>query len=83
MMLDFPGNISIVVIVTSLRVHDVRILNQLPIESSSIDILDRCCIDFGRLRTIHHTKAFCVILAKNNACFQRLYSQPVSSEAVR
>jgi hypothetical protein len=82
-LLDLRGSIPSVVIVTSGKVHDVRILDQLPIESGAIYILDRGYIDFGRLYSIHQAAAFFVTRAKNNFRFQRLYSQPVSSEAVR
>jgi hypothetical protein len=72
-----------VVIVTLGKVHDVRILDQLRIEPGAIYILDRGYIDFKRLHSIHLTAAFFVTRAKNNFRFQRLYSQPVPSEAVR
>jgi len=82
-LLDLRGSIPSVVIVTSGKVHDVRILDQLPIEAGAIYIVDRGYIDFGRLHSIHHAAAFFVTRAKNNFRFQRLYSQPVSSKAVR
>ena len=77
-LLDLRGSIPSVVIVTSGKVHDVRILDQLPIESGAIYILDRGYIDFARLHSIHLAGAFFVTRAKNNFRFQRLYSQPVS-----
>ena len=82
-LLDLRGNIPSVVIVTSGKVHDVRILDQLPIESGAIYIFDRGYIDFRRLHLIHQAAAFFVTRAKNNFRFQRLYSQPVNSVAVR
>lgn len=82
-LLDLRGNIPSVLIVTSGKVHDVRILDQLPIEPGAIYILDRGYIDFARLYSIHLAAAFFVTRAKDNFRFQRLYSQPVSAEAVR
>jgi hypothetical protein len=82
-LLDLRGSIPSVVIVTSGKVHDVRILDQLPIESGAIYILDRGYIDFKRLHSIHLAAAFFVTRAKNNFRFQRLYSQSVCHEAVR
>jgi hypothetical protein len=82
-LLDLRGSIPSVVIVTSGKVHDVRILDQLPIEPGAIYILDRGYIDFGRLHSIHLAAAFFVTRAKDNFRFQRLYSQPVLSETVR
>jgi hypothetical protein len=82
-LLDLRGSIPSVVIITSGKVHDVRILDQLPIESGAIYILDRGYIDFSRLHSIHLAAAFFVTRAKNNFRFQRLYSQPVCCETVR
>jgi hypothetical protein len=82
-LLDLRGNIPSVVIVTSGKVHDVRILDQLRIEPGAIYIFDRGYIDFARLHRIHLAAGFFVTRAKNNFRFQRLYSQPVSSAAVR
>jgi hypothetical protein len=82
-LLDLRGSIPSVVIVTSGKVHDVRILDQLLIEPGAIYILDRGYIDFGRLHSIHQAAAFFVTRAKSNFRFQRLYSQPVSSASVR
>jgi hypothetical protein len=81
-LLDLRGSIPSVVIVTSGKVHDVRILDQLLIEPGAIYILDRGYIDFGRLHSIHQAAAFFVTRAKSNFRFQRLYSQPLSSASV-
>ena len=82
-LLDLRGCIPSVLIVTTGKVHDVRILDQLPIEPGAIYIVDRGYIDFTRLHSIHQTGGFFVTRAKNNFRFQRLYSQPVTSPAVR
>ena len=82
-LLDLRGCIPSVVIVTTGKVHDVRILDQLPIEPGAIYIVDRGYIDFTRLHSIHQTGGFFVTRAKNNFRFQRLYSQPVTSVALR
>ncbi len=82
-LLDLRGSIPNVVIVTSGKVHDVRILDQLPIEAGAIYILDRGYLDFARLHSIHQAAAFFIIRAKNPFRFRRMYSQPVSSAAVR
>jgi hypothetical protein len=82
-LLDLRGNIPSVVIVTSGKVHDVRILDQLRIEPGAIYIFDRGYIDFARLHRIHLAAGFFVTRAKHNFRFNRLYSQPVNSAAVR
>jgi len=82
-LLDLRGNIPSVAIVTSGKVHDVRILDQLRIEPGAIYIFDRGYIDFARLHRIHLAGGFFVTRGKNNFRFQRLYSQPVRSASVR
>ena len=82
-LLDLRGSIPSIVIVTSGKVHDVKVLDQLPVEPGAIYILDRGYMDFGRLHSIHQAGAFFVTRAKNAFRFQRLYSQPVSSPGVR
>ena len=76
-LLDLHGNIPSVVIVTTGKVHDVNILDQLVIEPAAIYIMDRGYLDFARLHTIHHASAFFVTRAKTNFSRKRLYSQPV------
>jgi hypothetical protein len=82
-LLDLRGSIPSVVIVTSGKIHDVRILDQMPIESGAIYILDRGYLDFARLHAVHQAAAFFVTRAKKNFRFQRLYSQPVIDETIR
>jgi len=65
------------VIITHGKIHDVNILDELPIETGAIYILDRGYLDFGRLYAIHRSFAFFITRAKINFAFQRLYSQPV------
>ena len=76
-LLDLHGNIPSVVIVTTGKIHDVNILDQLIIEPGAIYIMDRGYLDFSRLHTIHHASAFFVTRTKNNFSRKRLYSQPV------
>lgn len=63
-LLDLHGNIPSVVIVTTGKVHDVNILDQLPIEPAAIYIMDRGYLDFARLHTIQHAAAFFVTYMK-------------------
>ena len=57
--------------------HDVNILDDLPILPSAIYLLDRGYLDFGRLFTVHQAGAFFVTRAKSNTCCQRIYSHPI------
>ena len=76
-LLDLRGNIPSVVIITTGKVHDVNILDQLIIEPGAIYIMDRGYLDFARLYKIHQASAFFVTRAKSNFSRKRLYSQPV------
>jgi IS4 transposase len=76
-LLDLHGNIPSVVIITTGKVHDVNILDQLIIELGAIYIMDRGYLDFARLYKIHRAPAFFVTRTKTNFNRKRLYSQPV------
>jgi len=76
-LLDLHGNIPSVVIITTGKVHDVNILDQLLIELGANYIMDRGYLDFARLYKIHRTSAFFVTRTKTNFSRARLYSQPV------
>ena len=76
-LLALRGNYPTVVIVTTGRVHDVNILDQLAFEPGSFYIFDRGYLDFARLHRLHLSGAFFVTRAKKNFRFRRRYSQPV------
>ena len=76
-LLNLHGSIPALVIITSGKVHDVNILDELPIEAGAFYIMDRAYLDFNRLYRIHGNGAFFVTRTKNNFMFQRRYSHPV------
>ena len=76
-LLDLRGNIPTIVVMTHGRVHEVTVLDEIPIEAGAIYILDRGYTDFARLYHIHQSSAFFVTRAKRNFQFDRLYSQHV------
>ena len=76
-LLALRGNYPTVVIVTTGRVHDVNILDQLAFEAGSFYIFDRGYLDFARLHRLHLSGAFFVTRAKKNFRFGRRYSEPV------
>ena len=80
-LLDLRGAIPVVVHVTPARVHDVRILDLLPIEAGSFYLMDRGYLDYSRLYRIHQAGAFFVIRAKRPMDARRVYSMPCVSEA--
>ena len=65
-LLDLHGNIPSVVIVTTGKVHDVNILDQLILEAGAFYILDRGYTDFSRLYMFTQHSAFFIIRAKSN-----------------
>jgi hypothetical protein len=76
-LLDLRGNIPTVVIVTTGKVHDVNILDEMIFEPGAFYVMDRGYVDFLRLHRIHLCAAFFVTRAKSNSRFRRLYSQAV------
>ena len=76
-LLNLKGSIPEFVHVSEGSVHDVNILDDLPILPSAIYLLDRGYLDFGRLFTVHQAGAFFVTRTKSNTCCQRIYSHPI------
>ena len=74
-LMDLRGSIPTLIFVTHGKVHEVNLLDDLPIEPGAIYILDRGYLDFARLYKIHRSGAFFIIRAKSNFRFRRLYSQ--------
>ncbi len=76
-LLTLQGSFPTLVIITSGKVHDVNILDELPFEAGAFYIMDRGYLDFARLHRIHGHGAFFVTRAKTNFQFRRRYSRPV------
>jgi hypothetical protein len=75
--LDLRGSIPTFICLTPGNVHDVKILDIIPLEKDSVIAMDRGYIDFARLYAMNLFPAFFVIRAKNNLRFTRLNSQKV------
>jgi len=80
-LIDLRGAIPTYVTVTTGKVHDVRMLDSLPVTEDAIYTMDRAYIDFARLHTLHQQGAFFVVRAKDNLRFKRLYSAPKDKDA--
>lgn len=80
-LIDLRGPIPTWVTITTGKVHDVRMLDQLPVEKDAIYAMDRGYVDFVRLYSIHKQGAFFVVRAKDNLKCKRLYSNPKDKEA--
>jgi hypothetical protein len=80
-LIDLRGPIPTWVAITTGKVHDVRMLDQLPVEKDAFYAMDRGYVDFARLYTIHQQGAFFVVRAKDNLKCKRLYSNPKDKDA--
>jgi hypothetical protein len=76
-LLTLQGNFPVLVIITTGKVHDVNILDDLVFEAGAFYIMDRGYVDFARLHRIHRSSAFFVTRAKKNFQFRRRYSAAV------
>jgi hypothetical protein len=76
-LLDLRGSIPSFIQMTDGLTHDVRVLDDLPIEPAAFYILDRGYLDFSRLYTLHQNRGFFVVRSKSNIRTRRLYSRPV------
>jgi Transposase DDE domain/Domain of unknown function (DUF4372) len=74
--LDLRGNIPTFIHISDGKLHDVNILDILPLEVGAFYVMDRGYLDFARLNTISKSNAFFVIRAKSNHKFRRVYSHP-------
>jgi hypothetical protein len=79
-LLDLQGSIPTFVKITQGSVHDVNILDQLPIEAGAFYIMDMGYIDYQRLFRIQQAGGFFVIRAKENMAFDPVYSHCVLKE---
>ncbi len=70
-LMDLRGSIPCFIHITSGKIHDVRILDELTLEPGSFYIMDRGYIDFRRLYTFTQQSAFFVTRAKSNLDYIR------------
>ena len=80
-LIDLRGPIPTWVAITTGKVHDVRMLDHLPVAKDAIYAMDRGYVDFARLYAIHQQGAFFVVRAKDNLKSRRLYSRPKNKDA--
>ncbi len=73
-LLDLRGNTPCWVHVTTGKVHDVNVLDILPVEPGAFYIMDRGYLDFARLFRLSQQGAFFITRAKSNTKMKRRYS---------
>lgn len=76
-LLDLRGPIPTFIRLTTGKVHDVDILDTLPMEKSAVITMVRGYVDFARLYAINLFPAFFVIRAKSNLRYRRVKSREV------
>lgn len=76
-LLDLRGAIPAFIHITDGTVHDVNILDTLPIEPGACYLMDRGYLDYRRLYAIHHGRAFFITRAKRNTRWVRMYSHHI------
>ncbi len=76
-LLDLRGNIPCFIRITHGKTHDLKILDELPIEPGAFYMMDKAYIDFARLYRLHQQSAFFVTRAKKNLDHTRRQSHPI------
>lgn len=76
-LLDLHGNIPSFIKISTGNVHDVNMLDYLPVEAGSYYLVDRAYVDFVRLYRLHQQLAYFVTRAKSNMLYSRRESRPV------
>jgi hypothetical protein len=73
-LLDLRGAIPAFIHISDGKLHDVNVLDILPVEAGAFYVMDRGYVDFTRLYTMHQAGAFFVTRAKKGMDAQRVYS---------
>jgi hypothetical protein len=76
-LLDLRGSIPSFIAITEGRMGDARMLDELPVESGAIYVMDRGYLACRRLYRMAQANAYFITRAKNNTCFRRQTSAPV------
>ena len=76
-LLDLRGSIPTFIRVSSGKMHEVNVLDELWIEPGAFYVMDKAYLDYGRLYRFQQSAAFFVIRAKSNQAYARRASRPV------
>jgi hypothetical protein len=76
-LLDLRGSIPTFIRVSSGKIHEVNVLDELWFEPGAFYVMDKGYLDFGRLFRLHQHAAFFVIRAKSNLACSRRKSRSV------
>jgi hypothetical protein len=75
-LLDLRGAIPAFIHISDGKMHEVNVLDFLPLEAGAFYVMDRGYLDFARLYKMHQGGAFFVTRAKRGMDARRVYSQP-------
>lgn len=70
-LLDLKGSIPCFIHITGGQVHDVNVLDVLPLETGAFYVMDKAYTDFERLYNFTKSMAFFITRAKTNLAFTR------------
>ena len=73
-LLDLRGAIPAFIHISDGKLHDVNVLDILPMEAGAFYVMDRGYVDFERLYAMHQAGAFFVTRAKAGMDARRVYS---------
>ena len=74
-LLDLRGAIPAFIHISDGKLHDVNVLDILPVEAGAFYVMDRGYLDFDRLYAMHQAGAFFVTRAKAGMDARRVYSR--------
>ena len=77
-LLDLRGNIPTFIHISNGTVHDVNVLDALPIEPGAFYVMDRGYLDYCRLHAISLAAGFFVTRSKSNLRCRRIYSHQIN-----
>jgi hypothetical protein len=80
-LLDLRGNIPAFIHISDGKMHEVSVLDWLPVEAGAFYVMDRGYLDFARLYQMHQAGAFFVTRAKRGLNARRVYSAANQREA--
>ena len=80
-LLDLRGAIPTFIHISDGKLHDVNVLDLLPVEAGAFYVMDRGYVDFARLYAMHQAGAFFVTRAKRGMDARRVYSRPTQRDA--
>jgi hypothetical protein len=79
-LLDLQGAIPTFIYISDGKLHDVNVLDILPVEAGAFYVMDRGYVDFARLYAMHQAGAFFVTRAKRGMDARRVYSAPTQRD---